>query len=110
LSQKSIKKGEGVNISLEVKNTGNLNGDEVVQIYVKYPDSGVDRPQKELKGFTRVYIPSGESKVVNISLEANELRYWNKEKHAFMLEKGNVELMIGASSEDIRLTSIIEAK
>lgn len=110
LSQMSIKDGDELKISVEVKNTGSWNGDEVVQIYVKYPVSEIDRPQKELKGFTRVYIPSGESKVVNISLEANDLRYWNKEKHAFILEKGNVELMVGASSDDIRLTNIIEAK
>jgi len=110
LSQKSIKEGDEVNVSLEVKNTGNLNGDEVVQIYVKYLDSSVKRPMKELKGFKRVHIPSGESLDVNISIIANELRYWNEEKHAFVLEKGKVELMVGASSEDIRLTNTIEAK
>jgi len=90
-------------ISVDVKNTGNRDGEEVVQLYVSYPDSKVERPIKQLKGFKRVFIPAGKTVTVDIPLKAQDLAYWNVEKHAFIVEKGNVKLMVGSSSEDIRL-------
>jgi len=86
-------------VLVNVKNTGKRDGDEVVQLYVSYPDSKVERPMKQLKGFKRVFIPAGESKTVEIPLKAIDLAYWNVEKHAFTVEKGRVTLMIGGSSE-----------
>ena len=90
-------------ISVDVKNTGNRDGEEVVQLYVSYPDSKVERPIKQLKGFKRVFIPAEKTVTVDIPLKAEDLAYWNVEKHAFIVEKGNVKLMVGSSSEDIRL-------
>ena len=90
-------------ISVDVKNTGNRDGEEVVQLYVSYPDSKVERPIKQLKGFKRVFIPAEKTVTVDIPLKAQDLAYWNVEKHAFIVEKGNVKLMVGSSSEDIRL-------
>jgi beta-glucosidase len=54
-----------------------------------------------------VFIPAGESKTVEIPLKAEDLAYWNVEKHAFIVEKGNVKLMVGSSSADIKLTKIL---
>ena len=108
VEKEAIREGEVVNISFTVTNTGSVNSDEVVQLYVSFPDSKVERPIKALKGFKRVHITAGESKKVIIPLEANELRYWNTEKHSFVVEKGKIKLMVGASSADIRLTGIIE--
>ena len=108
VEKEAIREGEVVNISLTVTNTGSVNSDEVVQLYVSFPDSKVERPMKALKGFKRVHITAGESRKVIIPLEANELRYWNTEKHTFVVEKGKINLMVGASSADIRLTGIIE--
>ncbi|MDD3322104.1 MAG: glycoside hydrolase family 3 C-terminal domain-containing protein [Paludibacter sp.] len=90
---------DSILVSIDVKNTGKRDGDEVVQLYVSFPDSKVERPLKQLKGFKRVFIPAGESKTVGIPLKAMDLAYWNVEKHAFTVEKGKVKLMIGGSSE-----------
>lgn len=108
--KKTIREGEIMDVSLMVTNTGSFDSDEVIQLYVSFPGSGVERPVKALKGFKRVHIPAGESARVSIALKADELRYWNPEQHAFVLEKGEVKIMAGASSEDIRLTGSIEAK
>ncbi len=93
--------------SVSIKNTGKRDGDEVVQLYVSYPGSKVERPMRQLKGFKRVFIPAGESKTVEIPLKAEDLAYWNVEKHTFIVEKGNVKLMVGSSSADIKLTKIL---
>lgn len=108
--KKTISPGEIINVSVRVTNTGSVDSDEVVQIYVSFPGSKIERPAKALKGFKRVHIPAGESASVSIHLEADELRYWDSEKHAFVLEKGEVRIMAGSSSADIRLTGSIEAK
>jgi beta-glucosidase len=109
LSQSAIKDGDIVNISMSIKNTGSVNSDEVVQLYVSFPDSKVVQPAKALKGFKRVYIPAGETLNVTIPVKADELRYWNEAQHAFVLEKGRIQVMVGASSEDIRLTGTLDA-
>lgn len=106
----TIADGEVINLSLTVKNTGTMSSDEVVQLYVSFPDSKVKRAVMSLKGFKRVHIPAGETVTVTLPLEADELRYWDTEKNAFVLEKGTVNLMVGASSEDIRLRGRVEAK
>jgi beta-glucosidase len=106
----SIKDGDVVNISLQVTNTGNVNSDEVVQLYVRFPESQVEQPVKALKGFKRVHIPAGESTVVTIPLKASDLKYWDEEQHEFVLEKGNVKIMVGTSAADIRLTGSVTAK
>jgi beta-glucosidase len=106
----SIKDGETVNISLDVKNTGAANSDEVVQLYVNFVNSKVQRPLKALKGFARIHIPAGTSKNISIPLKSDELKYWDEQQHAFVLESGKIQIMAGASSEDIRLTSTIDLK
>jgi beta-glucosidase len=90
---------DSILVSVNVKNTGKRDGDEVVQLYVTYPDSKVERPIKQLKGFKRVFIPAGETKTVTIPLKAIDLAYWNVGKHVFTVENGKVKLMIGGSSE-----------
>jgi beta-glucosidase len=98
---------DSILVSVNVRNIGKRDGDEVVQLYVSYPGSKEERPMKQLKGFKRVFIPAGESKTVEIPLKAEDLAYWNVEKHAFIVEKGNVKLMVGSSSADIKLTKIL---
>ncbi len=96
-----------IKIDIDIKNTGKLDGDEVIQLYVRFPDSKVERPLKQLKGFTRVNIKAGETRKVTLYLKAEDLGYWNEKKHAFDVEPGKVDLMIGASSTDIRLKKTI---
>jgi beta-glucosidase len=105
----ALKAGETLNVSVNVKNTGSMDGDEVLQLYVNFPDSKVLRPPVALKGFKRVYIPAGKSVTVQIPLKADDLAYWDAQQHAFVLEKGIVQLMIGAASDDTRLRGTIEA-
>jgi len=104
LSAASIGKDESVTLSLNVKNTGVSDGEEVVQLYVSFPDSKVMRPVKQLKGFKRIMIPKGESRTVTFELKASDLAYWDNGKDRYIVESGTVNLMAGASSDDIRLT------
>ena len=101
---------DSILVSVNVRNIGKRDGDEVVQLYVSYPGSKVERPMEQLKGFKRVFIPAGESKTVEISLKAEDLAYWNVERHAFIVEKGTVKLMAGSSSADIKLTKLVDVK
>jgi beta-glucosidase len=89
-------------VSLEVRNSGKLAGDEVVELYVHDVKSSVPQPPKELKGFARVSLAPGEKKTVQIPLRADQLAYFDVKTHAFVVEPGAYDLMIGASSRDIR--------
>jgi beta-glucosidase len=94
-------------VTFDVKNTGEYDGDEVVQLYVKYLNSSVERPAKQLKSFARIPVKAGENKSVILTLKAEDLAYWDEKKHAFIVEPGKIEIMIGASSQDIRLKKTI---
>ncbi len=94
---------DGIHVNLDIKNTGEVDGDEVVQVYVSYPHSAVARPVKALKGFIRTNIKKGETKQVSIQIDKNDLRYWDVNQKELVLEKGDIELLIGASSQDVRL-------
>jgi beta-glucosidase len=109
-SDSTIRDGETVDVALQVRNAGKKDSDEVVQLYVAFPSSNVKRPLKALKGFRRVHIGAGANMEVTIPLLADELRYWDEEGKEFMLEKGSVEIMVGASSGDTRLTGTLEVK
>ena len=103
VQKKSIKKGESTDIKIHIENKGDFDSDEVVQLYVSFPASKVERPKIALKGFKRIHIPKGETKTVVIPLAANELTYWDVEQQRFVLEPGEIEVLVGASSDDIRL-------
>ena len=85
-----------------MKNTGTREGDEVVQLYVRYSQSKVSRPMKELKGFQRIHLKPGETKTAQFSLQAMSLAWWNEAQVRFEVEEGPIHIMIGTSSEDIR--------
>ena len=85
-----------------------MAGDEVVQLYVQFPGSKVNRPIKELRGFKRVTIQADETKTIKLPLKASDLAYWNNEQHRFVVEEGKINLQIGASSEDIKFEKIID--
>ncbi len=90
-------------VSFDVKNIGKYDGDEVAQVYVSHIGSLVERPIKELKGFSRFYVKDGESIKVNIPIEYKYLKYWDNELKKYILEKDKIVVKVGASSEDIRL-------
>ena len=89
---------------MDVKNTGNYDGDEVVQIYMRTPDSPVSlqRPIKRLKVFRRVTIPAGQTKTVNIDIDCADLWFWDMDKNKITYDQGKYVFEIGSSSKDIR--------
>jgi beta-glucosidase len=102
-STDSLASNGSVNIEFDLRNTGKRAGEEVVQLYVKYPGSAVVRPIKELKGFQRVAINAGQTRRIRLNLKAEHLAYWSVSEKRFVVEPGKVELMIGSSSADIKL-------
>jgi beta-glucosidase len=108
LSSDKIKADGKVNISVDVTNTGKRAGDEVIQLYVHQVKSSVKRPAKELRGFQRISLTPGEKKTVTLSLPAEKLAFWDEKAHGFVVEPGAFDVMIGASSADIRLKKQVE--
>ncbi len=98
----SKMEGGVMTVSVDVTNTGGMDGDEVVQLYVQYPDSKVLRPERQLRGFRRVHIPVGETVTVTFPVEAEDLAWWDETRHGWALESGRVRFLAGASSADIR--------
>jgi beta-glucosidase len=88
-------------------NTGSRDGAEVAQLYVSRPDGKVFRPAKELKGFAKVYLKAGESCKVTIPLDDKAFRYFNVKTDRFEVEGGKYQILIGASSADIKLTTTV---
>ena len=96
-------------VSLEVKNTGPRDGDEVVQLYTRDLVSSVTTYEKNLRGFERVHLKAGETRTVTFTLTAPDLALWDRNMH-FVVEPGKFRVMIGSSSTDIRLTGEFEVK
>ncbi|MBO8480632.1 MAG: glycoside hydrolase family 3 C-terminal domain-containing protein [Bacteroidetes bacterium] len=99
------KKRDNFVFSFDLKNVGERDGEEVVQIYAKV--SG-DDAAKRLRGFDRIFVKAGETQKVEITVPAEDLMLWNSDKHQFELNKGEAQFMVGASSEDIRLTKTMK--
>jgi beta-glucosidase len=106
----ALTNGGAVTVSVEVTNTGERAGGEVVQLYTSYPESVVERPVKELRGFTRIELQPKETKKITIRLQADSLRYWDVKTDNWVLENKPVRLEVGASSKDIRLTKMLDVE
>jgi beta-glucosidase len=106
-SANTMNKDGAITVSLEVRNSGKVAGEEVVQLYVKHLNSSGVSPAEELRGFKRVALKPGERKTVELPLAAKSLLRWNMDRHEFVLEPGKIEIRAGASSADIRLTKTI---
>ena len=96
-----------VRIRFDVINAGQRGGDEVVQLYVHDVLASVTRPVKELKGFKRITLEPGQEKTVCFELAVSQLGFYDRQM-AFVVEPGTIEVMVGSSSEDIRLQSAFE--
>lgn len=91
-------------VTFELKNLGNMEADEVAQLYVKRIDSAVERPLKELEAFDRVTLKAGETKTVTLEFPVSELAHWDNETNEWVLEHGKLEILVGSASDDIRQT------
>jgi len=103
-------KNDVITLSFELKNTGNMAADEVVQAYVHRINPSVDWPLKELKAFSRITLDPGVSKTVTLKIPVSSLMYWNETTHAWDHDLCDIELMVGASAGDIRLTKEISLR
>ncbi len=106
ISKSAITPNDKITVSVDVKNTGAVNGDEVVQVYVRTPDSpaSLERPIKRLKGFRRVMIPAGQTKTVSIDIDCADLWFWDTKNKRIMFDQGKYIFEIGSSSKDIKGT------
>lgn len=101
LSKLSFKKGETITVRVDVRNTGQYDGEEVVQLYVRDLVGSVTRPVKELKGFRKVMIPKGTTQRVEFSLSEEDLRFYGRDMR-FDSEPGEFEVFIGGSSDSVK--------
>ena len=104
IEQDTYASDEVISLSVEVQNTGGRPADEVVQVYVHRIDGSVAWPEKELKAFARVSLQAGEKQTVQLNVPVKSLRYWDETSHTWKDDLCNIELLVGASSGDIRLT------
>jgi beta-glucosidase len=110
LSQARIPADGQVTVNLAVENTGARAGDEVVQLYVHDVAASVKRPAKELRGFQRVSLNPKEKKLVAFTLPASDLAFYDEKARKFVVEPGAFDVMIGSSSEDIRLRGRLDVR
>ncbi|MBK0348825.1 glycoside hydrolase family 3 C-terminal domain-containing protein [Aerococcaceae bacterium zg-ZJ1578] len=103
ISKKELTDKEELNISVDITNTGKHFGKEVIQLYIASDTNGVNRPRKELKGFEKVALNSGETKTITFTLDNRAFAYYETRIHDWFVETGCYHILIGASSRDIRL-------
>ena len=96
-------KADADKVTFTITNTGSRAGAEIAQLYVAKADAAVFRPEKELKGFAKVFLQAGECKTVTIPLDDKAFRYWNVKTDRWETEGGSYQLLVGASVQDIRL-------
>ena len=102
LSSSQIPSDGQVTVQVDVKNSGQRAGDEVVQLYVHDRDAGGQRPKEQLAGFERINLLPGQTKTVTFSLPAEQLACWDTDKEMWVVKPGGVDAMVGSGSDDIR--------
>jgi beta-glucosidase len=102
LSKEDGDNNISITVSVDITNTGNREGAEVIQLYIRDLEATVNRPVKELKGFYKLWLESGESKTVDIVLDRTALAFYNEAEHCWQVEAGEFEVLVGSSCEDTR--------
>jgi beta-glucosidase len=110
LDSKKIAANGKAKVSFTVKNIGQVDGDEVAQVYYRHVHSAVPQPKLALCGFARVHLKHGASGKVAIEVPAERLRYWDTDKKQYVVEPGDYEFLVGAASDDLRLTLPLTVK
>jgi beta-glucosidase len=106
-SQSEARADDVVRFTVDVTNTGSIAGAEVVQLYVTYPGSMVERSVLELKGFAKVTLEPGETQTVEMSVPVNDLAYYDVTEGSWALEGLEYEVHIGTSSRDLPLSTML---
>lgn len=99
---------DGITVSATITNTGSRFGAEIVELYVKAPKTDVFKPEKELRGFTKVYLAAGESKEITIIVNKADLAYYNVKEKRYVLESGVYEFQLCSDCETVRLSETIK--
>ena len=99
---------DGIEVSFSITNTGKYPGAETCQLYLQDTESSLERPQKELKGFDKVFLDPGETEKVNIRVDKEELAFYHKDKKKWIIEPGRFRLLAGSSSRDLRLSEYFD--
>ncbi len=110
LKKKNLTKGEGAKVTFTIKNTGDVAGSEIAQVYVTKPESKIFRAPKELKGFVKIHLDPGEEKKVTVELDDRAFAFWNTATEDWCVESGEYKILVGASSRDIRLEAAAKMK
>jgi len=105
LDAQEIGPDDTVQVSVDITNTGQRAGKEIVQVYVRDSQASLQRPEKELKAFAKVQLEPGERKTITLSLARDALAYYDDSTHNWVAEAGEFEVLVGASSQDIRATA-----
>jgi beta-glucosidase len=105
LSAKQIKDSGTITVSDDVKNSGKVTGDEVVQLYIHDVSPSLKRPNEELRGFERITLAPGQTKTVKLTILGSKLAFYDEKIHDFRVEPEMIDVMVGSSSADIRLKS-----
>ena len=98
ISKPKMTAGEKLKVTVKVKNTGNYDGKEVVQLYIRDVVGSVSRPMKELKGFQKIFLKKGEEKQVTFEIGIDDLKFYNSDLQ-FVAEPGNFEVFVGTNSD-----------
>ncbi len=102
-------RNDSIHIGAAVQNTGTIKGKEIAQVFVTKTNTGIDRPEQELKAFTKTQLlEPGAIENITLSIPVSDLRYWDESKRVWRLEEGEYEIKLGASSRDIRQMTPIE--
>lgn len=106
----SMTDSDNMTFTVNVKNTGNRAGAEIVQLYIHDIKSSVDRPYKELKGFQKVYLQPGESKDITLSIDKSALSFYDESTSSWKAEAGQFEALVGNASDNLKLKKTFELK
>jgi beta-glucosidase len=110
LDKNLLSKDEDIMVSVTIKNVGNRRGGEVVQLYIQDVESSVKRPEKELKGFKKIFLKPGDTEKVQFRIEEELLAFYDVDDKKFRAEAGLFKIHVGSASDDIKLTGEFELK
>ena len=110
VSADGLPEGDSARLKVRLHNTGTRAGKEVVQVYVADLEASVPRPPRELKGFAAVHLAPGETAEITLALEERDLAFWDEAGGGWRIEPGRFEILLGASSRDIRLRALLEVE
>jgi len=108
IDREKIRGDDVLKVSVDITNTGKINGKEVVQLYIQDVQSSVERPLKELKGFKKINLNSGQMKTIVFELNKHDLSFYHPIENSWVVEKGTFKILIGSSSRDIHLEGEVE--